>query len=137
MTRNNSDNDLNHDLGRDFVLGSLALNIKRTIKNKYLEACKMEKQKSLELEKNGVYPELEKFTSLVLSAEHDLHEQFSDEEGTIVRMAFDAETFDSLEWVIQYCYLSTGTNYKRLISKHGATKFTRNYPMPGVGGSKC
>lgn len=47
MTRNNSDNDLNHDLGKDFALGSLALNIKRTIKNKYLEACKMEKEKQV------------------------------------------------------------------------------------------
>lgn len=134
--RNDDSNDINHDLSKDFMNMSLFLNIKKTVKKSYLEVCKMEKEKSLELEKNGVFSELQKVTSLTLVAQADLQGQFKDEDGTVVRMALDAETFGSLEWVIQYIYLNNGKQYKRLISKHGATQFTCVYPMPVIGGQK-
>lgn len=113
MTRNNSDNDLNHDLGKDFALGSLALNIKRTIKNKYLEACKMEK------EKQG--KKIDYVTSLFMVVQSDLKDDCN-EESSVVGVSFDCQQF-GLDYPMQLVLCSNGLTYRRMISPEGCSKF--------------
>lgn len=123
--------DFNEDLRESFLSYGLYLNLKKTIKNKYLEVCMEEKKKSLEKQEDSTfYPDLKGFIHLVLCAQADLKKQL-DVDVVINRMAFDAETFGSLDWVIQYCYCADNSQYKRMISKYGATGFMRVYPMPG------
>lgn len=116
MTRNNSDNDINYDLGRNFNEVSLFFNYKATLKIKYLEACKMEK------EKQG--KKIDEVTKLFMCVQADLKDDCN-EESNVVGVSFDCQKF-GIDYPVQFVLCANGLTYTRIISPEGCSKFECN-----------
>lgn len=133
--RNDSSNDLNHDLSKDFMQMSLYQNYKRTIKKLYLEACKMEKEKrDVMLDKNGIEVDKDEKKSKYVNDGSggllDCQSLFmalgsilygnTGEDSSIVAVSFDTQEFGTLDYCVQMILCANGKTYKRIVSPYGS-----------------